>query len=110
MHINTTPKLEFAEIDEKFNHRNSMNTKGFIHPALKKNSHFFVIYDAFTHFVVTKPTALIDAKTAADVLLKQGIIVFGPPNLLVTYKGEEVFKTIIANMCVFLALIVVPIS
>ena len=40
-------------------------------------------------------------------LLKQRNIISDPPNLLVTDKGTENFDTIIANMCIFLALNIV---
>ena len=63
MHRNTTPELEFVEIDEGFSHRISMDTKGPIHPALKRNNNISVICDEFTHFVATKPTPLNDSDT-----------------------------------------------
>ena len=67
MDKNTASQLEFAETAERFNHGTSMNMKGPIHPASNGNSYIFVICEAFTRFVVTKPTPLNDAETAADV-------------------------------------------
>ena len=97
---NTTPQLEFAETAEGINHRISMNT---MDPVLKRNSCFFVICKAFLTFVVAKRAPIIDAQTAANILLKQWVYFFGPPKLLVTDKGTESFITIIAIMCSFLA-------
>ena len=97
----SAPQLEFAETAERFNHRMSMDNKGPIHPASKGNSYIFVICDAFTHFVVTKPTPLHDAQTAADILLKQWILFFGPPKILVTDNGTENFNIVIAKICIF---------
>ena len=77
MDINTTPQLAFAETSEKVNPRVCMDTEGTLHPESKTNSYFFVICDAFTHFVVNISTHLKDAETAADVLLKKWIIFFG---------------------------------
>ena len=74
MDINTAPKLDFAETAEGFNHRISMDTNGPIHRTSKGNSYIFVIHDAFTDFVVTKPACLSDAETAADVSLNQKFI------------------------------------
>ena len=68
---NTAPKLEFAQTAEGFNHRISTDTKGPIYPASGGKSDDFVIWHAFTNFVVAKHTSLNDAQTVADVLLKQ---------------------------------------
>ena len=69
----------------------------------KKNCKTFLICDAFTHFVVPKPTPLNDAETAADVLLNQGIKFLGSPKTLFLNKGTEDFVALIANMGSFLA-------
>ena len=66
-----------------------MDTKGPIHLATKRNSYRFVIYDAFTHFVVTEPTPPNVSETAADALLKQWIIFSGPTKILVTDKETQ---------------------
>ena len=99
MDTNTAPQLDIAETAEGFNQRISMDTKGTIHPASKGSSYVFVICDAFTHFVVTKPASFNDDETAANVSLEQSIINFGPPNILVTDKGTEHFKNITTNRC-----------
>ena len=74
---------------------------------MKENSSIFVICDAFTYFVVTKPTTLNDAEIAADVSIKKWIIFSGQPKSLVTDKGTEVFQNYYCKKCNFLALYII---
>ena len=61
-----------------------MDTKGPIIPPSHNNSYRDVIFDAFSHFVVTVPIISNNAKTAIKTLLHHWIIKFGPPIYLVT--------------------------
>ena len=89
MDINTASQFENAETAEGFDHRKRRDTKGPIRPVSKGNSYVFAIFDAFTHYVITKPTTPRDAGTDADVLLKNWMIIFGPIKLFAPDECSE---------------------
>ena len=57
----------------------------------------FVILDAFSYYVTTKPTPEGDAETAADILFKNWFIIVSPPKFLDTDKGSEYSITVISS-------------
>ena len=75
---NIAPLLPFYGIATHFNYRFSMDTKGPISPTSNSNSYFFVIIDAFSHFIITNPTPNINSKHAIYTLLYHWITKFGP--------------------------------
>ena len=89
MKIQTALTQSFSEHAPSFDYRISMDTKGPINPPSHNNSYIHVIFDAFSHFVVTVPINSNNAKTAIKALLHQWIIEFGPSIYLVTDRGSE---------------------
>ena len=81
--------LPFSENASCFNYRNSMDTKGPISPSSQNSSHIFVLFDVFSHFVVTNPTPQITVIKAFKTLLHHWITKFGTPRYLVTDRGTE---------------------
>ena len=74
-------------------------------PFLPHNKSFLhVITDAFSHFVVTVPIKLNNAKTAIKTLLHHWIIKFGPPIYLVTDRGSEYVNKEMAHLCTFMGI------
>ena len=55
MKIQTAPTQSFSEHAPSFNHRIAMDTKGPMNPFSQHNSYVHVLFDAFSHFVVTVP-------------------------------------------------------
>ena len=66
-----------------------MDTKGHINPPSEHKFYIHVIFDAFSHFVVTVSIESNNAKTAVKTLLHHWIIKYGPPIYLVTDRGSE---------------------
>ena len=85
--IQTAPTQSFSEHAPSFNYRFFMDTKGPINPPSHNKSYIHVIFDAFSHFVVTVPIKSNNAKTAIKTLLHHCSIKFGPPIYLVTDRG-----------------------
>ena len=81
-----------------------MDTKGPINPPSPRKSYFHDIVDAFSHFVITVPIKLINAKTAVKSLLHHWIIKFGPPIYLVTDRGSEYINTDMAQLCTLMGI------
>ena len=65
----TAPTESFSEHAPSFNYRISMDTKVPINPPSHNKSYIHVIFDAFSHFVVTVPIKSNNAKTAIKTLL-----------------------------------------
>ena len=97
MKINTAPLQSFSVHAPSFNYRISMDTKGPITPSSQNKSYIHVIFDAFSHFVVTVPNKSNNAKTAVKTLLHHWIVKFGPPIYLVTDSGSEYINTDMAH-------------
>ena len=87
--IQTAPPQSFSEPAPSFNYRISMDTKGPIKPPSYNKSYFHVLYDAFSHFVVTVPIKSNTAKTAKKLFKHHWIIKFGPPIYFFTDRGSE---------------------
>ena len=69
-----------------------MDTKGPISSSSQNNSDIFVIFVAFSHFVVTNSAPHISPKYAIQKLLSHwGHLktTFGPPQYLLTDPGTE---------------------
>ena len=99
MKIPTVPTQSFSEHAPSFNYSILMDTKGPINPSSHNKSYIHVIIDAFSHFVVTVPIKLNNAKTAIKTLLHHWIIKFGPPIYLVTDRGSEYVNIEMAHLC-----------
>ena len=76
-----------------------MDTKGPFFPSSKGNSYFFVIFNAFSHFVVTNLTPQISSKYALQTLLHHWITKFGPSENLVTGRGTEHGNQQMTHLC-----------
>ena len=74
-----------------------MNRKRPIHPSSKEGKYFFIC-GGFTQWELTEPTPQNDAKTAADVVLKNWNINFSPSKNLVTDKSSKYFNGVFGNM------------
>ena len=79
MKIETAPTQSISEYAPSFNHRISLDTKGPINPPSHNISYMHVIFDAFSHYVVTVPIKANNAKTATKSHLHHWIFKFGPP-------------------------------
>ena len=62
MKIQTAPTQPFSEHAPSFNYRISMDTKGPTNPLSQHKSYIHVIFDDFSHFVVTVPIKSNNAK------------------------------------------------
>ena len=82
--IQTASTQPFSEHAPSFNYRISMDTKRPTNPPSHNKSYIPVIFDAFSHLVVTVPIKANNAKTAIKTLSYHWIIQFGPPIYLVT--------------------------
>ena len=74
MKIQTAPTQSFSEHAPSFNYRISMDTKGPINPPSHNKSYIHVIFDAFSHFVVTVPIKSNNAKTAIKISYTIGLL------------------------------------
>ena len=104
MKINTAPLQSFSEYAHSFNYRFSMDTKGAITPFSQNKSYIHVIFDAFSHFVVTVHIKSNNAKTAVKTLLHHWSVNFGPPIYLVTDRGSEYINTDMAHLCTLMGI------
>ena len=104
MKIQTAPTQSFSEHAPSFNYRISMDTKGPINPPSHNKSYIHVIFDAFSHFVVTVPIESNNAKTAIKTLLHHWMIKFGPPINLVTDRGSEYVNKEMAHLCTLMGI------
>ena len=104
MKIQTAPTQSFSEHAPSFNYRISMDTKGPINPPSHNKSYIHVIFDAFSHFVVTVPIKSNNAKTAIKTLLHHWIIKFEPPIYLVTDRGSEYVNKESAHLCTLMGI------
>ena len=93
------PKQPFLEVSPYFNHRISMHTKGPISPSSDGKSYFYVIVDAFTHFVVLHPSPKNDANHALSVLFDHWITKFGIADIMVTDNGNEYMNGEFKHFC-----------
>ena len=76
-----------------------MDTKGPISPSSDGNSYVYVIVDAFTHYVVHRPSLQNDATNALTALFDHWIVKFGIPDILVTDNGNEYSNGEFAHFC-----------
>ena len=56
----------FSEHAPSYKYRNSRDTKGPINPSSQNKSYIHVVFDAFSHFVVTVPIKSSNAKAAVQ--------------------------------------------
>ena len=98
MKIQTVYTQSFAEQAPTFSYRTSMDTKGRISPPSAPKSYIHVIFDAFSHFIVTVPIKTNNAKTAVETLLHHWITKYGPTMYLVTDSGSEYTNTDMAHL------------
>ena len=96
---NIAPPLPFYESATHFNYRISMDTRGPISPISICNSYSFVIFDAFSLFIITNPTPNPNSKHAIHTVLYHWITKFGPPQYLVTDRGTEHINQDMAYLC-----------
>ena len=89
----------FIEVSPYFNQRISMDTKGPISPPSDGNSYFYVIVDAFTHYVILHPSPKNDATNALTILFDHSIVKFGISDILVTDNGNEYIKGEFTHFC-----------
>ena len=104
MKIQTALTQSFSEHAPSFNYRISMDTKGPMNPPSHHKSIIHVIFDAFSHFVVTVPIKSNNAKTAVKCLSHQWITKFGPPIYLVTDRGSEYVTNYMAHLCTLMGI------
>ena len=104
MKIHTAPTQSFSEHAPSFNYRISMDTKGPINPPSHNKSYIHVIFDAFSHFVVTLPKKSNKAKTAIKTFSHHWIIKFGPPIYLVTDRGSEYVNKKMTHLCTLMGI------
>ena len=76
-----------------------MDTRGPISPISNCNSYSFVIFDAFSLFIITNPTPNPNSKHAIHTVLYHWITKFGPPQYLVTDRGTEYINQDMAYLC-----------
>ena len=81
-----------------------MDTEGPINPPSHNKSYIHVIFDAFSHFVVTVPIKTNNAKTATKTLLHHSIITFGPPIYRFTDRGSEYVNKKMAHLCTLMGI------
>ena len=80
---NVSPPLPFYENAIHLNYRISLDTNGPISPSSQENS-FFVLNDAFSHFVVNNPAPYVSANNAIQTPLQHWITKFGPIQYILT--------------------------
>ena len=89
MKIQTAPTQSFSEHAPSFNYRISMDTKGPNNPLSPNKSCIHVIFDAFSHFVVTVPIKSNNAKTAIKTLLHYGLLKLDHPYILLLIMDQN---------------------
>ena len=104
MKIQTAPTQSFSEHAPSFNYRISSDTKGTNNPPSHNKSYIHVIFEDFSHFVVTVPIKSNNAKTAIKTLLHHWIIKFGPPIYLVTDRRSEYVNKEMAHLCTLMGI------
>ena len=104
MKIQTAPTQSFAEHAPSFNYRTSMDTKGPTNPPSAHKSYIHVFVDAFSHFRVTVPIELNNAKTAVKTLLHHWNTKHGLRIYLVTDRGSEYINNDMAHLCTLMGI------
>ena len=99
MDIKTATQLQFAQFSDALTIELAWTPKVLYTHLLKATPYNYGICDAFSHYVVTQPAPSNDAQTAAEILLKNWILPFGLPEILVTDKGPEYFISSLSHKC-----------
>ncbi|KAI1304424.1 Transposon Ty3-G Gag-Pol polyprotein [Halotydeus destructor] len=83
----------------------SIDTAGPLPRSKKLNEYLLVITCRLTKYVIIKPVRQHTAQTVANFILKDIILVHGPPRLLISDSGTEFVNKVIASLLTTLGVI-----
>ena len=101
-------QYQLATTKTYFNEMIMINTKGPIHPTSEGNNYFFVLVDAFSHYVTITCAPKNNAHYAFTALFEHWFMKFGLPEEIRSDNGLEYINTELTHLCNYVEIKFIP--